>query len=411
MSLDWRRFTFFNSIPSATLPSVSAADCAIDAARGLIFIGEESGAVNVINGSYSSNLYFAHEGTVSHIYASPFKDIFVTVGINENQPTFKVWYYNPAFIDDASKTPKCAHSRILVSNGERLGDVSCLAVHSALTYAAIGFTSGQVIVIKGDITREKHSKLVQLHSSDYPVTTLNCGDNVMFVTTTKDSQYYNIKERNPGRRHIDEKGCAPNCSTISDQGELIIATNDSILLFDSPNDSPKKTSFTSYAVSGEKFKILSCGRYVVVLLKDHTNTSSNFFKISIFSLKGLLNTFNNPCHALLTCPHSEKLCVFSSVFTSVHCMVHQWNSICIFSGDEELELTRLIECDVDQKLEILFQRNLFDVALSICLDHGLGEAGLADVYKRWADYLYDKGEYFQAAEKYIKVSSTRVTIL
>ena len=94
--------------------------------------------------------------------------------------------------------------------------------------------------------------------------------------------------------------------------------------------------------------------------------------------------------------------VFSSVFQSVHCICHQWNSICVFSGDEELELTRLIENGVDEKLEILFQRNLFDVALSICQDHGLGEAGLADVNKRWADYLYEKGEYLQAAEKFVK---------
>ncbi len=27
---------------------------------------------------------------------------------------------------------------------------------------------------------------------------------------------------------------------------------------------------------------------------------------------------------------------------------------------------------------------------------------MADVYKRWADYLYDKGEYLQAAEKFVK---------
>jgi len=67
MSLDWRRFTFFSSIPSATLPSVSATDSAIDAARGLIFIGEDSGAVNIINSAYTSNVFFAHEGSVGKI--------------------------------------------------------------------------------------------------------------------------------------------------------------------------------------------------------------------------------------------------------------------------------------------------------------------------------------------------------
>ena len=316
---------------------------------------------------------------MTKIHASPFKDIFVTVGVHEGQNVFKVWYYDPNFVTDPSKSPKCAHSRVLVPSGEGSGDICSLAVHSALTSAAVGFTSGQVLLIRGDITREKHSKVTQLHSSAYPVTNLNLADDVLFVTTTKDCQYYNIKERNPGRRHMDEKGCAPNCSTISERGELIIATNDSLHLFYA-----EEKSFSSYPVTGEKFNIATCGRYVVCLLKDHSNSNSNFFKISIFSLK-------------------ERLCVFSSVFSSVHCICHQWNSICIFSGDEELELTRLIESDVDQKLEILFQRNLFDVAISICQEHGLGESGLSDVYKRWADYLYNKGEYFQAAEKYIKV--------
>jgi len=104
----------------------------------------------------------------------------------------------------------------------------------------------------------------------------------------QDSQFYNIKERTPGRRHIDEKGCAPNCATISDQGELIVATNDSILLF----ENGKNKKFISFSVAGEKFKILPSGRYVVVLLKDHTNASSNFFKISIFSLKGKILIFD-----------------------------------------------------------------------------------------------------------------------
>jgi hypothetical protein len=96
-----------------------------------------------------------------------------------------------------------------------LGDVTALSVHSGLVYASIGFTSGKVILIKGDITREKHSKIIQIHSSDYPVTTLNCDNENLFVTTTKDSQFYNTKERNPGRRHIDEKEFGENLGLTS----------------------------------------------------------------------------------------------------------------------------------------------------------------------------------------------------
>ena len=43
------------------------------------------------------------------------------------------------------------------------------------------------------------------------------------------------------------------------------------------------------------------------------------------------------------------------------------------------------------------------MAVSICQHHGLGQNGLSDVYKRWADFLYAKGEHMEAAQKYIQV--------
>ena len=150
------------------------------------------------------------------------KDIFVTVGLHENKPTFKVWYYDLAFVTDATKTPKCVHSRVLMSGASQLGDISCFTVQSTLTCAAIGFTTGQVLLLKGDITREKHSKIVQLHSSDYPVTNLNCFNEILYVTTVKDAQFYKLKEKSPSKIPLNAKGCAPNCAAISDQGELIL---------------------------------------------------------------------------------------------------------------------------------------------------------------------------------------------
>ena len=44
------------------------------------------------------------------------------------------------------------------------------------------------------------------------------------------------------------------------------------------------------------------------------------------------------------------------------------------------------------------------MAVSICQHHGLGQNGLSDVYKRWADFLYAKGEHMEAAQKYIQVT-------
>ena len=95
---------------------------------------------------------------------------------------------------------------------------------------AVGFANGKVLLLKGDITKEKYSKVVQLHSSSYPVTCLNWSKNLLFVTTTKDAQYYDVSARQPGRRHIDEKGCAPNCATVTESGELVLGKSGSKLL-------------------------------------------------------------------------------------------------------------------------------------------------------------------------------------
>lgn len=378
MSLDWRKFTFFSSVPAAHLPSIESGQCALASAKGLLFIGEKSGAIHLLNSSYQSNLYRAHEGQVFQIYASPSKDIFVSVGLDDNQHFLKIWTYDEKFAEDGSNPPKCVHNRQLKAQ-DFLGDVSALAVNQALTFAAVGFTGGKVLLLRGDILREKHSKISQLHSSDYPVTNVLFHLESLYVVTVKDSQIYDMKERNPGRKHIDEKGCAPNCSTVSSNGELVIGSADQVLVY----NVVEKTNH-SHPVTGEKFKLMTFGRYLVVLTKDHgSSTGENLFRITIFSLQ-------------------DRLSVYTSVYPDIHTICMEWTSICILSGNEELELIRLIECDVDQKLETLFQRNHFDVAKSICHEQGFGEGGLADVNKRWADYLFEKGDLIQAAEKYIQ---------
>lgn len=101
-----------------------------------MFIGERTGSIHLLNAHYQSNLYRAHEGQVFQLWASPSKDIFISVGIDDSQPTLKVWTYDEKFAEDAQTPPKCVHCRTL-SSQDFLGDVSALAVNSALTQAAV----------------------------------------------------------------------------------------------------------------------------------------------------------------------------------------------------------------------------------------------------------------------------------
>jgi hypothetical protein len=340
-----------------------------------LYLSDETGNVHVLDEKYQMNSFIAHSGVIYKIESSNRHDILVTIGTNENNQTvLKIWSISPNFLLDSTLTPRCLHQHKFDENGV----VSALALHANLSHVVIGFINGKVLVLKGDITKAKYSKVNQIHSSDYPVTCLNWFNDYIYISTTKDVQYYNMAERNPGRRHIDEKGCAPGCSAVTDNGELVIATGESLKYYN-----VVEKYQVNYPVPGEKFQIIAHGKYICVMLKDHNLNSENVYKISVFNPK-------------------EKLNIFTAQYDHVKSIALQWNSICVLSGKEEISLCRLIENDIDEKLESLFQRNLFDVAVSICQHHGLGQNGLSDVYKRWADFLYAKGEHMEAAQKYIQ---------
>ena len=99
---------------------------------------------------------------------------------------------------------------------------------------------------------------------------LNWSRDLLFINTTKDVQYYDIAERTPGRRHIDEIGCAPGCATTTDQGELVIAVGDGLKYYNVACKQQQTTKpIESYVVAGQKFQIISNGKYICVLIKDH----------------------------------------------------------------------------------------------------------------------------------------------
>jgi len=102
------------------------------------------------------------------------------------------------------------------------------------------------------------------------------------VITVKDCQFYEMHEKNPGRKHLDEKGCAPNCACISASGELIIGRSEDVYSYDR-----ETKRVTSHPISGEKFQIIAFGRYQVVLTKDNSSSAEKkLFRVTIFSLHG-----------------------------------------------------------------------------------------------------------------------------
>lgn len=68
----------------------------------------------------------------------------------------------------------------------------------------------------------------------------------------------------------------------------------------------------------------------------------------------------------------------------------------------DLQLTRLEEHTTSAKLDVLYKRNLFTLALGLAKSQGLDEAGLADIHRLYGDYLYAKGDFDGAMGQFVK---------
>lgn len=74
----------------------------------------------------------------------------------------------------------------------------------------------------------------------------------------------------------------------------------------------------------------------------------------------------------------------------------------IEANNRDLQLTRLQEQSTSTKLEALFKKNFYQLAVSLARSSGVDDAGIADIYAKYGDYLYVKGDFDGSVAQYVK---------
>lgn len=62
----------------------------------------------------------------------------------------------------------------------------------------------------------------------------------------------------------------------------------------------------------------------------------------------------------------------------------------------------LDEKDLQSKLNLLFKKNLYDIAVRIAKSNQHDPEGLADIFRQYGDHLYGKGDYYNSIEQYAR---------
>ncbi|KAH1175446.1 hypothetical protein KIL84_008320 [Mauremys mutica] len=355
--LQWRRFVFFDrepvkepagpdgGKPFALPPGVTVCD----SGRGSLYLDYHlhmEGQIWFLSRSLQLSSFQAYKLRVTHLYQLKQHSILASVGEDEEgiNPLVKVW--NLEKRDGGN--PLC--TRIFPAiPGNKPTVVSCLTVHENLNFMAIGFADGSVVLTKGDITRDRHSKTQILHEGNYPVTGLAFRQSGkmthLFVVTTENIQSYMLSVKDYPRLELDTHGCGLRCSTLSDPSQdlqFIVAGNECVYLYQPDERGP------CFAFEGQKLLVHWYRGYLIIVSKDRKSSPKSEFAGSDpqNSDKQILNVYD-------LC---NKFIAYSSVFDDVVDVLAEWGSLYVLTRDGKIHA--LQEKDTQTKLEARHLLNL-----------------------------------------------------
>ncbi|KAG5519427.1 hypothetical protein PMAC_002054 [Pneumocystis sp. 'macacae'] len=397
----WRQFNFFkiNEISSVSNEDISntlkfISSSIVASGMGFIYIADDTGCIQIISSSFSTVQEFLayKNGRVSLIHCVHDGNFLITIGEEENIPTslLKIWSFES--FEKEVKKPKC--KTIININNSNPYPISCFAALYNLSHLAIGFTDGSVLLIKGDLVRDRGSTQKIVYKSKEPITGLYFRENKkvisLFIITTEKmlKLLINVKVQANSPEIIDTAGASLGCSTMNQKNnDIVIVRDDAIYIYGVDNKN------TCYTYNCSKSKVLINNNYIFILSLPYstsmiTTSIANIGSHDILDISQLtIIDFENKFIAHL----SNFEILFKTMFI-------EWGDVFIFSQERAF---RIQEKPIAEKLEILFQKHSYSLAIDLALASGYDKIKINDIAIRYGDYLYDNDDFDNSMKQYI----------
>ena len=416
--------------------------------RGFLMLGDDKGFVYILNKSLAILVSFkAHHSRVTHMKQAKHKGILLTIGDDDTAtPTLKAWVVEKDVLD-TGKVPPMLYSKKIVHKAKTF-PITAIALLENLSQVAIGLENGVVLTYRGDLSRARQTKTVVVHEGSETVTGLGYreeGNAVVLYIVTLSRILTCHTSKADVENVLEEQGTEIGLSSITPQDnaqEMAMARDEAIYFYGPDGRGP------CFIMEGEKSLLNWFRGYVVTVSKESplkTNVLSEFGQASETTASPELSRSwpsgsPSPGNVLTIYDLKSKFIAFrgsfgtrrfdSSVGTAVGeaivQVVSEWGDL--FVVTKEKKIFRLREIDLDSKLEILYAKNWYNLAVSILINpptalYNASGAGqlvsspsgadlsnsddstnviIMDVYKRYADYLYTRGEFDASMKNYIR---------
>ncbi|KAK9741925.1 hypothetical protein RND81_03G138000 [Saponaria officinalis] len=390
----WKKFEFFEEKygGKCKIPEeVSEKILCCSSGRGKLVIGCDDGVVCLLDRGFKFNYAFpAHSSSVLFLQHLKQRNFLLTVGQDEQTPQapamcLKVFDLDKTQVEGSSTStavPDCIQIlRIFTNQFPEAKITSFLVLEEAppILVIAIGLDNGSIYCIKGDIARERITRFTlrveNASAGNAAVTGLgfrNDGPALqLFAVTPSSISLFNLQFQPAKRQILDQLGNFSKSVAMSDRLELIVGRPEAVFFYEDDGRGP------CWAFEGEK-KFLGWFRgYLLCVISDQRSGKDTF---NIYDLK-------------------NRLIAHSVVVGEVSFMVCEWGNINLIMADRSAICVG--EKDMESKLDVLFKKNLYSVAINLVQSQQADAVATAEVLRKYGDHLYSKQEYDDAMAQYI----------
>lgn len=363
-----------------------------------ILVGTDDGTVNCLDQNFKlARSWRAHEaGSVNNIKQIPNTSYVLTLAEDLiHEPELKVWN-----LDQTER--KSGHPKLLctltVQNARKNFPVSALAVTEDLAQLAVGFANGAVTVVRGDFIHDRGTKQRTVFESDEPITGLEFREaqvTALYIATTSRILALAITGNRQGTpaRTLDDHGCDVGCMTLDPRtNDIIVARDDALYTYDL-----RGKAAPPYPYEGAKKLVTVLKDYVLVVSPPNTNLTRTV-PLRAFGGAQAEDIFNTSSFSILNT--NFKFIAYQDTLSSeVKTLFSIWGDIYLLTIDGKLH--RYHEKTFAQKLDMLYQRNLFGLAIDLARYYKVDAAQQNVIFRRHGDYLYQKGDYETAMQQYL----------
>ncbi|KAF9169701.1 hypothetical protein BGX21_009862 [Mortierella sp. AD011] len=361
--------------------------------RGHMVVADRSGLVHIIDKGLQGESFLAYDsGRVTHVKQLRQRNILVTVGEDDNTgQVIKLWDLDKP---DRNRPGPTLERSIRVNQAGNAFPVSALAVLENLSQIAVGLANGTVVLISGDLMRERTTAQKIVHQNDEPITGLGFREQqrgaLLFIATTAKVILYNTATKY-SQTLDDDQGGSLGCSVMNEgTQELAIARDEAIFFYGPDGRGP------AYALDGPKTFISFYKSYLVLVSPPNIPAAaSRSFGISSATVSA------NDTTKLTIIDTANKFTAYQATFTQgIRSVICEWGSIYVIENGGKVY--RLDEMDTSLKLDILFKKNMYLLAINLAHNQKYDNASISEIIKKYGDHLYNKGDYDGAMAQYVR---------